>query len=544
MKKTFKLLIMLLFFTLCFSSCGKITEIDINSYVEVEFEGNDMLGFIADYEFDAKEMLSDYEKELKDVSKKDLRNLLEDAISFDVSSYLSNGDKITVTWDIDEDDLQEFEKENKVKLVFEDFTLKVKGLEEMALVGGDVLNIYCWNSEFMDRVSGFYPGYEWINSTEGRIGDVIVRWHIIPAADNAYQNTLDSMLLSQSNAYADDKVDLFLVEPDYAMKYTDSVYTMPMEKLGITQADLTNQYQYTLDVGTNSDGILKGLSWQGCPGAMFYNREAAIKIFGTDDPAVIQSYVKDWDSFMKTADMVQQAGYKMTASVFDTYRTYSNNVTSRWVVDGKINIDPNIAKWVTDSKKLVDAGQTGTENLWSVEWSEGFYPDGKVFCYFGPAWLVNYSMAADNYGSIGYNGGWGATEGPQGFFWGGTWICAATGTDNTDLIKDILLKLTADEDIMSQICYYCDDYVNNTQVMSAMAETDYASRILGYQNPLEKYHANAERIRMNQKTSYDATCNEEFQDAMKNYFEGTMSYEEALNFFYRNVTERHPELNK
>ncbi len=84
--------------------------------------------------------------------------------------------------------------------------------------------------------------------------------------------------------------------------------------------------------------------------------------------------------------------------------------------------------------------EAGTFDMWSDDWSKGFYPDGKVFCYFGPAWLVNFSMAADTEGSIGYNGGWGAAQGPQGFFWGGTWICAAQDTDNASLVKEHYVK--------------------------------------------------------------------------------------------------------
>ena len=60
---------------------------------------------------------------------------------------------------------------------------------------------------------------------------------------------------------------------------------------------------------------------------------------------------KDWDTFNDTAKKMKDAGYKMTASANDTYRVYSNNVTSKWVEDGnKINIDDNIMKWVDDSK--------------------------------------------------------------------------------------------------------------------------------------------------------------------------------------------------
>ena len=189
----------------------------------------------------------------------------------------------------------------------------------------------------------------------------------------------------------------------------------------------------------------------------------------------------------------KQAGYSIMSTVNDSYRVYSNNVSSPWVVDGKINIDDNIMKWVDDSKELVDAGETNTYELWSDDWRKGFYPDGKVFCYFGPAWLVNSSMAADTEGSIGYQGGWGATEGPQGFFWGGTWICAAEGTDNADLIKDIMLTMTTDDTVMKEIVVDDDDFVNN-------------------------------------------------QDVMKNYFEGSASKDEALDLFYKAVVEKYPEL--
>ena len=64
------------------------------------------------------------------------------------------------------------------------------------------------------------------------------------------------------------------------------------------------------------------------------------------------------DTFNDTAKKMKDAGYTITSSANDTYRVYSNNVTSKWVVDGKINIDDNIMKWVDDSKELVDAGSS------------------------------------------------------------------------------------------------------------------------------------------------------------------------------------------
>ena len=137
--------------------------------------------------------------------------------------------------------------------------------EDAAADEGKVLNIYCWNEEFKSRLTDHYPGYEEVDATTGKIGDVTVKWNITPSDDNAYQNNLDATLLKQESAAADDKIDLFLVEADYALKYVDTDYTMPIADLGITDADLTNQYQYTKDIVTDSKRCIKRCFMAGLP---------------------------------------------------------------------------------------------------------------------------------------------------------------------------------------------------------------------------------------------------------------------------------------
>ena len=406
-----------------------------------------------------------------------------------------------------------------------------------------VLNIYCWNEEFKTRVKDHYPGYEEVDATHGKIGDVAVVWNITPNENNAYQNNLDEALLKQADAATDDKVDMFLIEADYALKYVGTDYTMPVADLGITEEELADQYGYTKDVVTDANGALKGVSWQGCPGVMIYNREAAKEVFGSDAPEDIQAKFADWDAFVASAAELKDKGYQVVSSVNDTYRVYSNNVTSPWVVDGKINIDANIDKWVDDSKALVDAGYAGTHDLWSDDWSKGFYPEGKVFAYFGPAWLIDFCMAADTEGSIANAGGWAATEGPQGFNWGGTWICAAAGTDNQEQIADIMRQLTCNVDIMTDIVKKDNDFVNNKPAMEAMAQAEtYGDAVLGGQNALPMFCAGADKIVMDQITIYDQGCNEEFQKAMKGYFEGAQDKDAAIEAFYKAVVEKYPDL--
>lgn len=413
---------------------------------------------------------------------------------------------------------------------------------------GKVLNIYVWNDEFISRVTDHFPGYKKVDATNGKIGDVDVKFTVVENKDNKYQTNLDQTLQdngdNQENADADKKIDVFLVEADYALKYVNSSYTMKLADLGITDADLPNQYQYTKDAVTDSEGNLKGISWQGCPGLLIYRRDVAKDVLGTDDPAEVQKSVADWDKFADTAKKMAEKKYLMTSSVGDTYRVFSNNVTSKWVDDDKvIHVDDNIKKWVDMSKAMVDAKQTNTCELWSDDWAKGFYKDGNVFCYFGPAWLIDFSMHCNEEGSVGYDGGWAVTEGPQGFFWGGTWICGATGTDNASLVKDIILKMTTDEDIMKEIVVADDDFVNNKPAMEAMAaDTSYQSKVLGGQNPLAMFCAGAEKIDLSNLSAYDQGCNEEFQHAMKNYFDGKASLDDALNLFYKAVEEKYPEL--
>ena len=416
-----------------------------------------------------------------------------------------------------------------------------------------IVNIYCWNNEFPNRMMDHYPGFEAndpADSTKGgKIGDKVINFIVTDNKDNMYQNKLDEALSAQATAADKDKVDIFLIEADYAMKYTDPEVNvaMPLDELGITDADLSKQFQYTKDVVTDADGKIRGSSWQACSGGLIFNREIAKQVLGSDDLETVQAAVADWDAFNATAQKMKDAGYKIVATVNDTFRVYSNNVSGKWVQDGKIVVDDNVKKWADDSKALVDAGMTTTNDMWSDDWSKGFQAPGDVFCYFGPAWLINFSMGADpskdDDGSIAHAGGWGLVNGPQGFYWGGTWICAAQGTDNADVVKDIILNMTTNDDIMKDIAVKDSDCVNNKDVLTALATDEtFGNAILGGQNPYQMLSDGAEKIDLSNLSEYDQACVEEYQNAMKNFFDGNATYEEALAQFFTAVGEKHPEL--
>jgi hypothetical protein len=114
---------------------------------------------------------------------------------------------------------------------------------------GKVLNIWCWNDEFQSRFNAYYPDVKEIakdKSTTTLKDGTVVKWTINENQNNNYQNKLDSALQNQASAPADQKIDIFLVEADYALKYVNSDSTMDVKKdIGLTDSDLTNQYKYT-----------------------------------------------------------------------------------------------------------------------------------------------------------------------------------------------------------------------------------------------------------------------------------------------------------
>ncbi len=410
---------------------------------------------------------------------------------------------------------------------------------------GKVLNIYVWNEEFQDRFNTYYASK--------LPADVTVNWVMTPNQDNAYQNKLDEALMRQESANDDEKVDLFLVEADYALKYVDTGYTLDVIKdIGISKDDIKNQYKYTQDIMTDKNGVLKGLTWQACPGGFIYRRSIAKDVLGTDDPETVGQALSSWEKFNAVAKEAKAKGYFMLSGYDDAFRAFSDNMTKPWVVGDKITIDPQIEAWIAQTKEFTDNGYNNKAQLWSAESTQGMGAKGKVFGYFGPAWFIDFVMApgslndqnaAKTLGNGSY-GDWAFCKGPVGFSWGGTWICGAKGSDNIEIIRDVLKTLTCDADVMTEIAKKSGDFTNNIPAMETIAKSDYQNPFLGGQNHIKFFLDSAKSIDKSCITMYDQGMTEKLQNSMKDYFDGKVSLEQAWENFYTSIQELYPRLKK
>ena len=386
---------------------------------------------------------------------------------------------------------------------------------------GKVLNIYSWDSEFKTCLSKFYPGY---NTGDDSINGVKVNWVIVPDQDGAYQDKLYEALDNQYEASDDEKVDIFLIQEGYALKFTDSSYALDVRKnLGFSDSDLSNQFKYTKDVATNFDGELKALSWQANPSGLIYRRSIAKEVLGTDSPDEVQEKLSDWEKFSGAASEAKSKGFFMLPDYNSSCDVFAASVKEPWVVNGTVSVAPAIKDWVKRTKTYAQKGYIGKGE------------SGKVMCYFGSSRLFE-TLAQKESGS---KGDWGFIAGPQSYASGGSWICAATGTDNQELVKDILRKMTSDTDVMTKIAGETGAFVNNEGVMSNLAQSSYKNDFLGGQNPLPIMVDVAKSFEKGTVSVYDEDLTDILKDAMSDYFDGACSEDEAWSKFETLVTDKY-----
>ena len=417
---------------------------------------------------------------------------------------------------------------------------------------GKVINIYSWNDEFRERLEAVYPEVK-ETSKDGTVTTLNdgteIHWIVNPNQDGVYQQKLDEALMNQADASADDKVDIFLSETDYVYKYTDAAadVAMPLTDLGIDpETDLADQYDFTKVTASDADGVQRGSTWQCCPGLLVYRRDIAKDVFGTDDPEEVGEKMKDWDTAKSTAEELKAKGYYTFASYADTFRLYGNSISQPWVEDGSttINVDQQIMNWIKDSKEWLDAGYLNktVKGQWNDDWNKSMGSESKVFAFLFPAWGIDFTLSPNWDGD---NGEWAVTNPPQEYNWGGSYIHAATGTDNLEHAKDIILALTGNKDNLLKISKDYSDFTNTKSGMQEAATDDsFASEFLGGQNPFTYFSPVAENIKMAPLSAYDQGCVELIQSSFSDYFQDQVDFDKAKTNFETAIKERYPEIQE
>ena len=405
---------------------------------------------------------------------------------------------------------------------------------------GEKLYVYSWNTELGERL-------ELALDLAGK-KDLWDRIEYVNVGDSGiYQERIDQLLTAPD---AEDYPDIIAFEAAYIMKYTNSDFTLPITDLGITDADLTEMYPYTLDIPRDKrNGSIKGLSWQACPGSFMYRTDLAESLLGVKSPEEMQAKISTWDDFVATAKEIKSKSNDETrilSSNGDIAEVFRSNMENPWVDDsGVFRMDPIMEQYMDLVKTFEQEDLTQKTATWSDEWNAGPSTD-SVFGYFGCTWFLHWTIKSNCGGEApgeGTYGLWNMCQGPMSYYWGGTWMGATSGCADPAAAGEIMKALCCNTDVMAEVSRQTLDYMNNKAAMDTLsAEGVGAYDFLGGQDFIAVFSPLADKVDVSFMSAYDQTVMNLLDPQITAYALGEKDKETAIADFKTAVGEAYPSL--
>lgn len=418
----------------------------------------------------------------------------------------------------------------------------VFGLMAVSAAAEDKTTINLWS--FTDEIIGMFNKYLELHPEVAE--KVELNTTMINNDGDAYVNAIDLAL-------ADGTVDIYGAEAAYVFKYAQgdaSEYAASYEELGIDVEKAIADAEiapYTVEIGTRpADGKVVALGYQATGGAFIYRRSIAQAVWGSDDPAVVAEKIGagsgNWDAFFAAAEEVKNAGYKMVSGKGDVWNVLEKAAETGWVVDGKLNIDPVRESYLDIAKQLKDNDYMNDTSAWGEAWFADMTKSGNVLGFYGPAWLVNYTLGPNSgEGDNSSAGDWAVCAPNVGFFWGGTWLLAGKGAIadpvKAEIVKGFMEWVTLDTSDEGLQYLWANGLMNENGTKDTvasgvvMAKSNGETAFLGGQNMFDEFIPANAYASGKSMTQYDSTINGSWDAAVGQYASGELSREEAIEEF-------------
>jgi len=381
------------------------------------------------------------------------------------------------------------------------------------------LIIWSFTDELGEMTENYYePAYPGV-----KVEYTMTPWEQFP-------NKLDPVLANGQGA-----PDVFALEADVVRKYVES--GLLLDITDIYEANKSKLLAYPVEVGSYN-GKVYGMSWQACPGAMFYRRSLAKKYLGTDDPKVVQTYFTDLNKFQETAKLLKDSSggsCVVISALGDIMKVFVGLRKSPWVVNDKLVIDPVMDQFLDLCKILYDNRWEGRVGQWSEGWFAGMRGELKdeagrpveVFSYFLPTWGLHYVLKTN---APDTSGDWAMIPGPASWRWGGTWIGAYKGTKNVATAKEYIRYLTVDDGFLETWAREKGDMVSNLAVVDKI-KNDFSEPFLGGQNHYAEFAEMAKNVNGKLSQGTDAVIEGYFNEVVVAVVNGEKTKAKALADF-------------
>ena len=357
--------------------------------------------------------------------------------------------------------------------------------------------------------------------------DVKIDYSLTPT--DQFPNRLDPVLSAGSGA-----PDVFALESAFVRKYVEAGPDLLLDLTDIANEVRANVLSYPIDVATY-EGKVYAMAWQATPGALFYKRSLAKQYLGTDDPDQVQAYFNNWDNYLATArQMNQQSGGKavVLGAVDELLMPFKASRTAPWVVDGQLNIDPAMLRYMEMAKTLRDGGLDGRTVTWSESWFAGMRGELvnemgtqlDVFSVLLPTWGLHYVLKTNAPDTAG---DWAMIPGPTNWFWGGTWIAAYAGTKQPEMAKNFIRLLTTNETNLESWALDTGDFLNNMNIVNRIKD-NFTEPFLGGQNHYAAFAQMAPGIDGSMIQGTDQAIEALFMETLTQYINNEATLDGAL----------------
>jgi len=396
---------------------------------------------------------------------------------------------------------------------------------------GDTLVVWTFTDELKGMIENHYLKDN---------PDLPYKVEVVVVPNDQYQNKLDPVLASGKSA-----PDVFALEAGYVKKYVDSPFTADLASIGFDR-DNIDTLPYVLDVATDTNGVLKGSSWQATPGAFFYRRSLALEYLGTEEPEEVQALVSDFDKFYETAMTISEKSdgkVKMISSLGDLVQVFYAARQDGWVVENKLVVDPKITELMEMGRKLESNKLTNQSEQWTEQWFASI-SGNDVFGYFLPTWGLHYVLktSAENADTgVSTSGDWGMIQGPSSYFWGGTWLAMREGSEMEAAAADLIEYLTLDEAFLKTWAEETGDVLSNEAVVNEIKD-GFTEPFLKGQNHYAAFADMATKVDASILTGSDKDIQDLFTEQLTAYSKGEKERDAAMNDFISSVKNQFPSL--
>ena len=226
-----------------------------------------------------------------------------------------------------------------------------------------------------------------------------------------------------------------------------------------------------------------------------------------------------WDNVLASARTVNEASegsVKLIAGTSEIYDAFLTDRSNGWVMDGSLNLDPNIVGLFDFAKQLYSEDLTFYDERWTEGWSDRM-SDKTVISYWGSYDFAKYQLALNPGEGTAVNptsGDWGVTTAPVSYYSGGSWVMASKYCDQKATSADIIRAVCIDEDNLKDMVNR-GEFVNSVKIMTqAAADDKFAYEWLGGQNPYP--------VLLNSAMNADASLIVENEDDYSNAFKAVV----------------------